>query len=151
VQLISPFVGRIYDWYKKSAGAAWDEAANAGVNDPGVKSVGSIYNHYKKFGIRTEIMGASFRNVGQIQALAGCDLLTISPDLLATLTRSDAALPRMLDPAAAQQLDLPPVQHDEASFRFALNEDAMATEKLAEGIRAFCADAVKLEKLLLAA
>ena len=90
-------------------------------------------------------------DVGQIQALAGCDLLTISPDLLATLAQSDAALPRMLDPAAAQELDLPPVQHDEASFRFALNEDAMATEKLAEGIRAFCADAVKLEKLLLAA
>ena len=151
VQLISPFVGRIYDWYKKSAGAAWDEAAHAGANDPGVQSVRAIYNHYKKFGIATEIMGASFRNVGQIQALAGCDLLTISPDLLATLAQSDAALPRVLDPAAAQQLDLPPVQHDEASFRFALNEDAMATEKLAEGIRAFCADAVKLEKLLLAA
>ena len=151
VQLISPFVGRIYDWYKKSAGAAWDEAAHAGANDPGVQSVRAIYNHYKKFGIATEIMGASFRNVGQIQALAGCDLLTISPDLLATLAQSDAALPRMLDPAAAQQLDLPPVQHDEASFRFALNEDAMATEKLAEGIRAFCADADKLEKLLLAA
>ncbi|MCB1999233.1 MAG: transaldolase [Burkholderiaceae bacterium] len=151
VQLISPFVGRIYDWYKKSAGAAWDEAAHAGANDPGVQSVRAIYNHYKKFGIKTEIMGASFRNVGQIQALAGCDLLTISPDLLATLAQSDAALPRMLDPAAAQELDLPPVQHDEASFRFALNEDAMATEKLAEGIRAFCADAVKLEKLLLAA
>ncbi len=151
VQLISPFVGRIYDWYKKSAGAAWDEAAHAGANDPGVQSVRAIYNHYKKFGIKTEIMGASFRNVGQIQALAGCDLLTISPDLLATLAKSDAALPRVLDPAAAQQLDLAPVQHDEASFRFALNEDAMATEKLAEGIRAFCADAVKLEKLLLAA
>ena len=151
VQLISPFVGRIYDWYKKSAGADWDEAAHAGANDPGVQSVRAIYNHYKKFGIATEIMGASFRNVGQIQALAGCDLLTISPDLLATLAKSDAALPRVLDPAAAQQLDLPPVQHDEASFRFALNDDAMATEKLAEGIRAFCADAVKLEKLLLAA
>ncbi|MCZ4312288.1 transaldolase [Comamonadaceae bacterium G21597-S1] len=151
VKLISPFVGRIYDWYKKSAGTAWDEAAHAGANDPGVQSVRAIYNHYKKFGIQTEIMGASFRNVGQIQALAGCDLLTISPDLLATLAQSDAALPRVLDAAAAQQLDLPPVQHDEASFRFALNEDAMATEKLAEGIRAFCADAVKLEKLLLAA
>ncbi len=151
VQLISPFVGRIYDWTRKSAGAAWDEAANAGDKDPGVQSVRAIYNHYKKFGIATEIMGASFRNVGQIQALAGCDLLTISPELLSTLAQSDAALPRKLDPAAARQLDLPPVQHDEASFRFALNEDAMATEKLAEGIRAFCADAVKLEKLLLAA
>jgi transaldolase len=151
VQLISPFVGRIYDWYKKSAGAAWDEAAHAGANDPGVLSVRRIYDHYKKFGIRTEIMGASFRNVGQIQALAGCDLLTISPDLLAALASTDADLPRALDPAAAQQRDLQPVQYDEAGFRFALNEDAMATEKLAEGIRAFCADAVKLEKLLLAA
>lgn len=151
VQLISPFVGRIYDWYKKTAGTAWDEAANAGANDPGVLSVRRIYDHYKKFGIQTEIMGASFRNVGQIQALAGCDLLTISPELLATLAGSQADLPRVLDPAKAQQLDLAPVQYDEAGFRFALNEDAMATEKLAEGIRAFCADAVKLEKLLLAA
>ena len=151
VQLISPFVGRIYDWYKKSAGADWDEAANAGANDPGVQSVRAIYNHYKKCGIKTEIMGASFRNIGQIQALAGCDLLTISPDLLAALAKSDAELPRVLDPAAAQELDLPTVQYDEAAFRFALNEDAMATEKLSEGIRAFCADAVKLEKLLLAA
>ncbi len=151
VQLISPFVGRIYDWYKKSAGAAWVEADHAGARDPGVESVRNIYNHYKKFGIKTEIMGASFRNVGQIQALAGCDLLTISPDLLATLAQSDAALPRMLDPKAAHGLDLPAVNHDEASFRFALNEDAMATEKLAEGIRAFCADAIRLEKLMLAA
>ena len=151
VQLISPFVGRIYDWYKKSAGTAWDEAAHAGANDPGVQSVRRIYNHYKKFGIKTEIMGASFRNVGQIQALAGCDLLTISPELMATLAASDAPLPRALDPEAAGALDLPPVQYDEAGFRFALNEDAMATDKLAEGIRAFCADAIKLEKLLLAA
>lgn len=151
VQLISPFVGRIYDWYKKSAGADWDEAANAGANDPGVLSVRTIYNHYKKFDIRSEIMGASFRNVGQIQALAGCDLLTISPELMATLAQSDAPLPRMLDPEAARALDLQPVQYDEAAFRFALNEDAMATEKLAEGIRAFSADAAKLEKLLLAA
>ena len=151
VQLISPFVGRIYDWYKKSAGTAWDEAAHAGANDPGVQSVRRIYNHYKKFGIKTEIMGASFRNVGQIQALAVCDLLTISPELMATLAASDAPLPRALDPEAAGALDLPPVQYDEAGFRFALNEDAMATDKLAEGIRAFCADAIKLEKLLLAA
>ena len=150
VQLISPFVGRIYDWYKKSAGAAWEEAANAGANDPGVKSVRQIYNHYKKFGISTEIMGASFRNVGQIQALAGCDLLTISPELLATLAGSEQALARVLLPEAARALDLPAVNFDEAGFRFALNEDAMATEKLAEGIRAFCADAVKLEQLMLA-
>jgi transaldolase len=105
VQLISPFVGRIYDWYKKSAGAGWDEAANAGANDPGVKSVRQIYNHYKHFGIATEVMGASFRNVGQITALAGCDLLTISPDLLAQLAATEAPLPRALDAQAAKTLD----------------------------------------------
>ena len=151
VQLISPFVGRIYDWTRKSAGAAWDEAANAGDNDPGVQSVRAIYNHYKKFGIATEIMGASFRNVGQIQALAGCDLLTISPELLATLAASTEPLARVLEPEAALALDLPAVNFDESSFRFALNEDAMATEKLAEGIRAFCVDAVKLDQLMLTA
>jgi len=151
VQLISPFVGRIYDWYKKSAGAAWDEAAHAGANDPGVQSVRQIYNHYKKFGIRTEIMGASFRNIGQITALAGCDLLTISPELLGQLAASEAPLERALDAQAAQALDLPAVGFDEVTFRYALNEDAMATEKLAEGIRAFAADAVKLEQLMLAA
>ncbi len=151
VQLISPFVGRIYDWYKKSAGAQWDEAAKAGANDPGVESVRQIYNYYKKFGIATEVMGASFRNVGQITALAGCDLLTISPELLATLAGSNAPLERCLSPQAAQALDIAPVNYDEAGFRFALNEDAMATEKLSEGIRAFCVDAVKLEHLLLAA
>ena len=151
VQLISPFVGRIYDWYKKSAGAAWDEAARAGANDPGVQSVRQIYHHYKKFGIATEIMGASFRNVGQIQALAGCDLLTISPELLATLASSQAPLARVLEPGAARALDLPAVNFDQAGFRFALNQDAMATEKLAEGIRAFCADAIQLEQLMAAA
>ncbi|MCX7257743.1 MAG: transaldolase [Polaromonas sp.] len=151
VQLISPFVGRIYDWYKKSAGSAWDETANAGANDPGVKSVREIYNHYKHFGIATEVMGASFRNVGQITALAGCDLLTISPELLAQLAASEAPLERALDADAAKALDLPAVNFDEAGFRYALNEDAMATEKLAEGIRAFALDAVKLEQLLLAA
>ena len=151
VQLISPFVGRIYDWHKKSAGTSWDEAANAGAADPGVRSVRQIYNHYKKFGIKTEIMGASFRNVGQIRALAGCDLLTISPELLATLAASNEPLARALEPEAARALDLAAVNFDEAGFRFALNEDAMATEKLAEGIRAFCVDAVKLEKLMLAA
>ena len=148
VQLISPFVGRIYDWYKKSAGAAWDEAAQAGANDPGVKSVRQIYQYYKKHGIATEVMGASFRNVGQITALAGCDLLTISPDLLAQLAATEAPLTRALDPAAARALDLAPLSYDEAGFRYALNEDAMATEKLAEGIRAFCVDAVKLEALM---
>jgi transaldolase len=150
VQLISPFVGRIYDWYKKSAGANWVEADRANSNDPGVQSVTQIYNYFKKFGIATEVMGASFRNVGQITALAGCDLLTISPDLLATLAATEAPLERALDATRAQQLDLQPLRLDEAGFRFALNEDAMATEKLAEGIRAFCVDAVKLDQLLLA-
>ena len=148
VQLISPFVGRIYDWYKKSAGAAWDETAMSGANDPGVQSVRAIFNHYKKHGTETEVMGASFRNVGQIVALAGCDLLTISPELLAQLAATEAPLGQALDAVAAQAMDLPAVSYDEASFRLALNEDAMATEKLAEGIRAFCADAVKLEELM---
>jgi transaldolase len=148
VQLISPFVGRIYDWHKKSAGAAWDEAAMSGANDPGVQSVRAIFNHYKKHGIKTEVMGASFRNMGQITALAGCDLLTISPELLAQLAATEAPLGQALDAAVAQAMDLPAVSYDEASFRLALNEDAMATEKLAEGIRAFCADAVKLEVLM---
>jgi len=151
VQLISPFVGRIYDWHKKSAGAAWVEAEHTGVNDPGVKSVRQIYNYYKKFGIATEVMGASFRNVGQVTALAGCDLLTISPDLLATLMATQAPLQRALDAASAQSLDLARIDYDEPGFRFALNEDAMATEKLAEGLRAFCADSERLDQLLLAA
>lgn len=151
VQLISPFVGRIYDWYKKAAGPAWNEAERAGANDPGVLSVRQIYNHYKKFGIATEVMGASFRNVGQITALAGCDLLTIAPELLAQLAATDAPLQPALSADAARAMDLPAVNFDEAGFRFALNEDAMATEKLAEGIRAFVADAVKLEQLMLAA
>ena len=151
VQLISPFVGRIYDWHKKAAGNAWDEAANSGVNDPGVKSVHAIYRYYKRHGISTEVMGASFRNVGQIVALAGCDLLTISPELLAQLAGSEAPIKRALAPEAARTLDLPAVQYDEAGFRYGLNEDAMATEKLAEGIRAFAADTVKLEQLIRAA
>ena len=148
VQLISPFVGRIYDWYKKSAGSGWEEAVQAGANDPGVRSVRQIYNHYKHFGIRTEVMGASFRNGGQVLALAGCDLLTISPELLAQLAASEAPVTRALDPSKAKDLELEPVNYDEAAFRYALNEDAMATEKLAEGIRAFAADAVKLEQLM---
>ena len=148
VQLISPFVGRIYDWYKKQAGAGWDEAAMAGANDPGVQSVRAIYNFYKKHGIATEVMGASFRNVGQITALAGCDLLTISPDLLAQLAGNDAPLAAALDAEAAKAMDIPFVQYDEAAFRFALNEDAMATEKLAEGIRAFVVDTIKLEAMM---
>ena len=151
VQLISPFVGRIYDWYKKTAGAAWVEADNAGANDAGVKSVREIYNHYKHFGIATEVMGASFRNIGQITALSGCDLLTISPELLAQLAATEAPLSSALDADAAKALDLPAVNFDEAGFRYALNQDAMATEKLAEGIRAFVVDAEKLEHLMRAA
>lgn len=148
VQLISPFVGRIYDWYKKTAGASWDEAANAGANDPGVASVRAIYHHYKRFNIATEIMGASFRNTGQIAALAGCDLLTISPELLAQLAASEAPVACALNAQAARAMDLPLVSYDEPGFRYALNEDAMATDKLAEGIRAFAADTLKLEQLI---
>ncbi|MFN4005212.1 MAG: transaldolase [Hylemonella sp.] len=151
VRLISPFVGRIYDWHKKAAGAAWDEQAHSGVNDPGVRSVRAIYDYYKHFGIATEVMGASFRNTGQIVALAGCDLLTIAPELLAQLAASEAPLARTLDPAAARALDLRPVHYDEPAFRYALNDDAMATEKLAEGIRAFAVDTAKLEQLILSA
>ncbi|MEY4748180.1 MAG: transaldolase [Pseudomonadota bacterium] len=151
VQLISPFVGRIYDWYKKSAGAKWDEVAMAGANDPGVKSVAQIYTYYKKFGIATEVMGASFRNTGQILALAGCDLLTISPDLLAQLQGAEGELAPALNPAAAQQADIHAMSYNEAAFRYALNEDAMATEKLAEGIRAFAVDSAKLDALIAAA
>ena len=120
----------------------------AGANDPGVKSVAQIFSYYKKHGIQTEVMGASFRNVGQITALAGCDLLTISPELLATLQASDAPLARVLDPQAARDADFPAVHLDEAAFRWALNEDAMATEKLAEGIRAFAVDAAKLDRMI---
>ncbi len=149
VQLISPFVGRIYDWYKKSAGAQWDEAASSGVNDPGVKSVARIYDHYKQHGIRTEVMGASFRNVGQILALAGCDLLTISPDLLAQLQAADGeaqpVVRRLVPPSSASSA---PTPLSESAFRYALNEDAMATEKLAEGIRLFAIDAGKLDALI---
>lgn len=151
VQLISPFVGRIYDWHKKAAGSAWVEAEHAGPNDPGVLSVRQIFDYYKRFGIRTEVMGASFRNVSQVLALAGCDLLTISPELLAQLAASDAPVARALDPAAAQALELTEQRLDEPAFRLALNQDAMATEKLAEGIRAFVADAIGLEQLLQAA
>jgi transaldolase len=148
VRLISPFVGRIYDWHKKTAGAKWDEAANAGANDPGVQSVAQIYNYYKKFDIPTEVMGASFRHVGQIVALAGCDLLTISPELLATLQASDAPIERALSPEAAKASGIHAITYNEASFRCALNDDAMATEKLAEGIRAFAAHAVELDNMI---
>jgi transaldolase len=125
VQLISPFVGRIYDWYKKQAGAQWDEAAMAGANDPGVRSVRAIYDYYKHFGIATEVMGASFRNRPDL-ALAGCDLLTIAPELLAQLGASDAPWRAPWTPRP-RALALERVHYDEAGFRFALNEDAMAT------------------------
>ncbi len=149
VKLISPFVGRIYDWYKKSAGATWNESANAGDNDPGVRSVSQIFACYKTNGIQTEIMGASFRNIGQILALAGCDLLTISPKLLAELQRNDAPVRRALS-ADDVVADVPIYsQLSEAQFRLDLNRDPMAVEKLAEGIRQFEADTIALEKLIL--
>lgn len=150
VQLISPFVGRIYDWYKKQAGAQWDEAAMAGANDPGVRSVAQIYHYYKHFDIATEVMGASFRNTGQILALAGCDLLTIAPELLAQLSSHEASaqLRPALNSQTAKEQALERVLYDQPSFRFDLNEDAMATEKLAEGIRAFAVDTRKLEVLM---
>jgi len=148
VQLVSPFVGRIYDWYKKDAGDKWDEAASSGANDPGVQSVRRIYEYFKAYDIRTEIMGASFRNVGQIRALAGCDLLTISPELLEELSASNEPLERQLDPASARK-NAPEWQaSNEVAFRTGLNDDAMATEKLAEGIRKFAADAVELDHLI---
>ena len=143
VTLISPFVGRILDWYKASSGKDYQ-----GDEDPGVQSVKNIYHYYKKHGYPVEVMGASFRNTGQIRSLAGCDFLTISPGLLGELKETDAPLERRLTPEAAADLDLPKVSFNESAFRFALNEDAMATEKTAQGIRAFSADIVKLEKLV---
>ena len=143
VQLISPFVGRIYDWYKKSTGTDY-----TGADDPGVQSVKRIYTYYRKFGYKTEVMGASFRNTSQIVELAGCDLLTISPELLQKLAESDAPLTRKLSPAEAKNADIEKLTLDEKTFRRMLNDDAMATEKLAEGIRAFCVDAEKLDKLV---
>ncbi|MDH4289001.1 MAG: transaldolase [Aquincola sp.] len=148
VTLVSPFVGRIHDWHRKAAGAAWDEAASAGANDPGVQLVAQIYNYYKHYGVPTKVMGASLRNIGQIAALAGCDLLTISPDLLAQLQSSTAPLARALDPAVAKATPLHAMTFNEAGFRYALNDDAMATEKLAEGIRAFAADAAALDRMI---
>jgi transaldolase len=147
-QLISPFVGRITDWHKKSLGTQWQDEVHGGANDPGVVSVKSIYNYYKSFDIPTEVMGASFRNIGQITHLAGCDLLTISPELLAELQANTAALTPALTVKSAQTFKLNAIKADEASFRYQLNQDAMATEKLSEGIRLFCADIEKLEKVL---
>jgi transaldolase len=141
-QLISPFVGRIYDWFKKT-----NDLEYSGAEDPGVQSVKRIYNYYRKFGYSTEVMGASFRNTSQILELAGCDLLTISPDLLQQLADSNEPFERKLSPAAGT-VSIEKVAIDEKTFRFMLNEDAMATEKLAEGIRAFCADSGKLKQII---
>ncbi len=146
VQLISPFVGRIYDWHKKNLGV---EAIPA-IEDPGVHSVNYIYNYYKKFGYKTEVMGASFRNIGEIIELAGCDLLTISPALLAELESNHNELHRKLDPQKAILSDMQEIHLDEKSFRWMHNEDAMAVEKLSEGIRKFTEDLVKLEKFIAA-
>jgi transaldolase len=147
-QLISPFVGRIYDWYKKAAGADWDPSRTGGENDPGVQSLRKIYAYYKRFGYTTEVMGASFRNLSQVFELAGCDLLTISPDLLQKLADSDDVVHRKLSPEGFKELDIQKLRVSESSFRFDLNDDLMATEKLAEGIRVFAADADKLGKLI---
>ena len=143
VQLISPFVGRIYDWYKKEMKRDY-----SGAEDPGVQSVTEIYTYYKKFGIGTEVMGASFRNAGQIRELAGCDALTISPELMKELSESNQLLERKLDPEKAKQAKIEKLKLDEKTFRYLLNENAMATEKTAEGIRKFAADVVKLEKFV---
>jgi transaldolase len=142
VTLISPFVGRIYDWYLKERGVKEIPATE----DPGVLSVQRIYNYFKKYGYQTEVMGASFRNLGEIIELAGCDLLTISPELLAELQKTEGKLVRKLSAEAAKAQDIPEVEMNEKTFRWMLNEDPMATEKLAEGIRRFAADIVKLEQ-----
>src|SRR5437879_77472 len=143
VQLISPFVGRIYDWYKKE-----NKRDYAGPEDPGVQSVQEIYNYYKKFGYATEVMGASFRNVGQILELAGCDALTISPELMKELSESHESVERKLDPEKAKKADVQRLELDEKKFRYLVNDNAMATEKTPEGIRKFAADVVKLEKFV---
>jgi transaldolase len=151
-KLISPFVGRITDWYKAKLGGDWSDVNNGGANDPGVTSVKRIFHYYKHFGIATEIMGASFRNTSQILELAGCDLLTISPELLADLQKSTTSVEKKLNPSnAASALateNITALKLDESSFRLQLNNDAMATEKLAEGIRNFCIDTEKLEIVL---
>ncbi len=146
--LISPFVGRIYDWYKKAAGSKWDEAANAGENDPGVKSVKLIYETLKACGYPTEIMGASFRNKGQILALCGCDLLTISPALISELENCQDPAPTMLSEDGVTKTEKQDIS--ESGFRFAMCSDPMASEKLYEGIRSFVSDGQKLKEFLVA-
>lgn len=142
--LISPFVGRIYDWYKKDEG----KESYPADEDPGVLSVTEIFNYYKKFGYETQVMGASFRNSGEILELAGCDLLTIGPKFLKELTEAEGAVPRKLDAEKAKGMDLKQINVDEKTFRFMLNDNQMAIEKLSEGIRKFAKDTVKLEKML---
>jgi transaldolase len=142
VTLICLFVGRIHDWYLKDRGVKQIPATE----DPGVHSVQRIYNYFKKFGVKTEVMGESFCNTGEIVELAGCDLLTISPELLAELQETEGNLVRKLSPESARKADIPRVDLDEKTFRWMLNEDTMANEKLAEGIRRFAADLVKLEQ-----
>jgi len=141
VTLISPFVGRILDWYKKDRGVS----EIPGADDPGVKSVTEIYHYYKKFGYNTIVMGASFRNIGEIIELVGCDALTISPSLLKELENTEAVLEKKLDAIKSKSLDIKQIHINEKSFRWMMNEDAMATEKLAEGIRNFTKDLIKLE------
>ena len=143
VQLISPFVGRIMDWHKAKTGNEYAPA-----EDPGVQSVTAIYNYYKKFDYATEVMGASFRNTGEITELAGCDLLTISPNLLEELQETEGDLPRKLTEETANASDVEKIPMNETAFRWEMNEDPCATEKLAEGIRRFAADTVKLEQFL---
>jgi len=143
IELISPFVGRIYDWFK-----AANKKEYSGADDPGVQSVQEIYTYYKKFGYKTEVMGASFRNVGQILELAGCDLLTISPELLEKLSDSTEAVERKLDPEKAKSANIEKLEMDEKKFRYLLNDNAMAYEKTGEGIRKFAADIAKLEKFV---
>ena len=143
VQLISPFVGRIYDWYKKEMKRDY-----TGAEDPGVQSVNEIYTYYKKFDIPTEVMGASFRNTGQILELAGCDCLTISPELMEELAKSNQFVERKLTPEKARSANIEKLLLDEKKFRWRLNDNAMAYEKTGEGIRKFAADVVKLEKFV---
>ncbi|MCE5177648.1 MAG: transaldolase [Porphyromonadaceae bacterium] len=146
VRLISPFVGRILDWHKKDRGVSEIPAPE----DPGVISVTGIFNYYKKFGYQTQVMGASFRNIGEICELAGCDLLTISPKLLKELEQSEGTLTKKLDAGAVREMDIEKISLDEKRFRWMMNEDAMATEKLAEGIRNFTKDLIKLEEQIAA-
>ena len=145
VTLISPFVGRILDWYLANDKS---KSSYAPLEDPGVVSVTKIYNYYKKFGHQTVVMGASFRNVGEVTALAGCDLLTISPKLLAELDKSTDAIPQLLSVEASAKTDLAKIEMNEKVFRWMLNEDAMATDKLSEGIRKFAADQRKMDQMV---